>query len=99
MKIVNGNAVFDYIAGYTLSLHGIYLDAVYGGEYEKKGNILMKKCLLISNGILVGQLAENFLLNEKAKKYIHIENGEILCDQLFNKGSLLDSYFREIYIK
>ena len=93
------NVVFHFIAGYTLSLHGIYLDAFYGEPYEKKGIALMKKCFQISNGTLVGKLAENFLLNEKAKKYIYMENAKVLCDQLFNKGSLLDSYFRAIYIK
>lgn len=94
-----GNAAFDFIAGYTLSLSGIYLDAFYGVNYEKKGIILMEKCLQISNGTLIGQLAENFLLNEKSKKYIYMENCKSICDQLFDKGSLLDSYFREIYIK
>lgn len=93
------NAEFDFIAGYTLSLDGIYLDSLFGEKYEEKGIVLMKKCLQISNGSLVGKLAENFLLNEKTKKYIYIDNGRMLCDKLFNKGSLLDSYFREMYIK
>lgn len=92
------NPVFDFIAGYSLCISGIYIDSRYGG-YEQKGIELMNKCLEYSNGDTVGKLAQNFLLNEKSKKYKKLENGIVICKELFNNGSLLDLYFWEIYAK
>ena len=55
---------FNFIAGYTLSLHGYYINE----EYEKKGNLFIKNCINLSNNVLLQQLAENFLNNEYSAK-------------------------------
>lgn len=88
-----GDAFFNFIAGYTLSLHGLYINE----EYEKKGNLFIKRCLSISDDVLLQQLAKNFLMNEHSKKHIPVENGKTICEHLFNDRSLLDGYFNEIY--
>ena len=84
---------FNFIAGYTLSLHGYYINE----EYEKKGNLFIKNCINLSNNVSLQQLAENFLNNEHSKKYIPVRNGKAICAQLFSGSSLLDGYFNEIY--
>lgn len=84
---------FNFIAGYTLSLHGYYINE----EYEKKGTLFIKNCINLSNNVLLQQLAENFLNNEHSKKYIPVRNGKAICAQLFSSSSLLDGYFNEIY--
>ena len=84
---------FNFIAGYTLSLHGYYINE----EYEKKGTLFIKNCINLSNNVLLQQLAENFLNNEHSKKYIPVRNGKAICAQLFSGSSLLDGYFNEIY--
>ena len=48
------NPIFDFIAGYSLSLHGIFLDSVFGGKYEKEGIRLIKSCLELSKDISLG---------------------------------------------
>ena len=55
---------FNFIAGYTLSLHVYYINE----EYEKKGNLFIKNCINLSNNVLLQQLAENFLNNEYSAK-------------------------------
>lgn len=84
---------FNFIAGYTLSLHGYYINE----EYEKKGTLFIKNYINLSNNVLLQQLAENFLNNEHSKKYIPVKNGKEICMQFFNGNSLLDEYFYEIY--
>ena len=85
--------IFNFIAGYTLSLHGFYISE----EYEKKGNQFVKTCLYLTKNTLLQQLAENFLNNEYSNKYKPLKNGKEICEQFFNGESLLDHYFNEIF--
>ena len=87
------NAYFNFIAGYTLSLHGFLINE----EYEKKGIIFMKRCFDLADSSILQQLAENFLKNEKSPQYIPLNNGKAICAQLFKRDSLLGGYFNEIY--
>lgn len=84
---------FNFIAGYTLSLHGFYISE----EYEKKGNQFVKTCLKLTKNTLLQQLAENFLINEYSNQYKPLKNGKEICEQFFNSESLLDKYFYEIF--
>ncbi|HBF86448.1 MAG TPA: hypothetical protein DDW54_02075 [Clostridiales bacterium] len=93
------NPVFDFIAGYSLSLHGMYLDFAFERKYEKEGLKLMKKCVELSKDISLGKVAENFLINAKSRKRVPLENGDKICKELFNGDSVLDKYFSEIYAK
>ena len=57
----------------------------------------MRSCLDLARDVFLRQLAENFLLNEHTKKYVAVQNGKAICEQLFCGSSLLDRYFWEIY--
>ena len=85
--------LFNYIAGYTLSLHGIYIN----DRYEAEGSRLMKLCSSLAKDTNLKQLADNFLLNEYAEHYTPICNGELICSQFFDGKSLLDEYFNELF--
>ena len=87
------NPFFNFIAGYTLSLHGFYINE----EYERKGHVFMKNCLDMSNNLMLKNLSENFLKNERSPKYIPLKDGRAICTQLFKGESLLDRYFNKIY--
>ncbi len=87
------DSYFCFIAGYTLSLHGFYINE----EYEKKGNRLIQACLNSTSDALLRQLAENFMMNERSIHYIHVKDGKSICERFFNGKSLLDGYFNRIY--
>ena len=84
---------YCYVAGYTLSLHWMYL----GKEYEHKGNEFMQKCYdAISNKNLIA-LAQNFLDNSvPGSRYKKLRNARQICATLFPSDSKLDDYFRKI---
>lgn len=87
------NPIINFIAGYTLSLHGFYISE----EYERKGPLVMQKCYDMSENLMLKDLAENFLNNNKSAEYIPLERGDEICACFFNGSSLLDNYFNEIY--
>lgn len=92
----SNNDKFCYIAGYTLSLHGLYISE----EYEKNGLMLIKKCFEICEDNNLKTLAQNFIENENNyKKYKPLKNSLIIIKDLFPNNSMLDIYFREIYLK
>ena len=95
--IFRENPYFNFIAGYTLSLHGFYLDIEYKTNYRNDWEMFMRKCKNISDGLPISLLAENFLLNNNRKKYIKHTVDVSSIRQLFSNGSLLDNYFRELY--
>ena len=84
---------FNFIAGYTLSLHGYYI----GEEYENKGSQFLKACLSLTSNDLLQQMAENYLINEHSDSYTPVKNRKSICARFFNGKSLLDKYFNEIY--
>ena len=84
---------FNFIVGYTLSLHGCLIAL----EYEEKGHHFMVNCFNLSDNAMLRQLAENFLMNEHAESYIPVKNAKAICAQLFDGKSLLDEYFNNIY--
>lgn len=87
------NSFFNFIAGYTLSLHGFFIS----GEYERKGKEFLERCLALSDDLMVRRLAENFLENEKSKQYIPLKDAKIICRHFFCGNSLLSQYFMDIY--
>lgn len=87
------DSFFCFIAGYSLSLHGDYISE----DYEKMGHQFINSCAGWADDVFIQQLAENFLMNEHSDKYIPINSGKTICEQLFNGDSLLDRYFNEIY--
>lgn len=91
--VAHNNPFFNFIAGYTLCMHGFLINDCY----ERKGPVYMKKCLDSSDNVMLQQLAKNFLDNEKSSQYTPVKEGKTICAQLFNGESLLDEYFREFY--
>lgn len=92
------NSKLFFVAGFTLSMHGFYIDSHYGEtKYGEKGIELLKMCLAGAREENVGKLAENFLLNEKSKKTIFLKDHLEVCNALFCNKSLLDEYFIEFY--
>lgn len=83
---------FNFICGYTLFLHGFFINV----EYEKMGMMFMKNCLKLSNGT-IKLLANYFLKNTSKRKYVVLENNVEICEDLFDGNSLLERYFFEIY--
>lgn len=83
---------FYYVAGYTLSISGLWIDE----SYEKRGSLYVRKSLELTDCTLLQQLANNFLLNEFSKKYTRLCNSKEICASFFNGKSLLDKYFVEI---
>lgn len=92
-QVASDNPFFNFIAGYTLSLHGFFINE----EYEKRGTLFMENCLARSDNLMLRNLADNFLQNEKSSQYIPLKDGKAICAQLFKGESLLDEYFNEIY--
>lgn len=85
LKNYTNNERFDYVAGYILYLHWIYL----GGEYEGIGWKLIQKCSEISKDRNIKILALHFL---KQNKLSDVN----LIKILFPSKSELDQYFRLI---
>lgn len=86
---------FCYIAGYTLSLHGFYINE----NYEQIGLTFMKKCFEISTTKEIKVLAEYFIQNAIKRKKLNQSAINEACQNLFPTDSILDSYFKEIYMK
>ena len=97
LKFYPNDPYFNFVGGYTLSLHGFFFDAEYGGKWEDQGKILMQKCYSLSKNLPINRLAENFLLNDKSKKHIPLKGGESICSELFSGKSLINQYFYQIY--
>ena len=86
---------FNFIAGYTLGLHYVYI-SVYRSD-QKEYIKFMAKAAQQSINLEIKLLAKNFIANEKSHSYIYLNNNDIIYS-LFPSGSLLDIYFRRIYL-
>lgn len=83
---------FCYIAGYTLSLHGIYINS----EYEKKGLQLMSHCEEVAISPAIKRLAQIFIEKSKRKKVTLSAQEKEIIQELFPSESMLDNYFKQI---
>ena len=86
---------FNFLAGYTLGLHYIYIGAYRRDEKEYLK--FMAKAAQQSADLKIKLLAENFIANEKNHTYIYLNDNEVVYS-LFPSDSLLDIYFRQIYL-
>lgn len=89
------NPCFNFIAGYTLGLHYVYI-SVYRSD-QKEYIKFMAKAAQQSINLEIKLLAKNFIANEKSHGYIYLNNNDIIYS-LFPSDSLLDIYFRQIYL-
>lgn len=88
------NPYFNFIAGYTLLLHGFYIDAVL----KKTGANLIEKCQKLAAPSLRA-IADCILKNERAKNSNPLKNSRQICEELFGGGCLLDKYFFELFTR
>ena len=89
------NEKICFVLGYTLDLHGFCIDE----SYCKKGKELMKRCFEITTTNEIKILVERFLLNPKKQKALNQSKINDACKKLFPTDSILDSYFKKIYMK
>lgn len=93
----NSNSSFNFIAGYTLYLHGFLIDKKFDSNYENLSIELMKKCSNQIDKSNINKVALQFLQALKKKKYTFIKISKDILQDLFSGGSLLEKYFIEIY--
>ena len=86
---------FYFIAGYTLLLHGFYIDD-YSKNSELTGINLLKKAVN-TNNIELQELVNLILKMQMQKKYKPLKMDKKVLEKLFNHGSLLEQYFIELY--
>lgn len=91
------NPYFAFIAGYTLTLHGFYLDDKFQGKYRVKGEMLMHKCLNLAEGTRLKKFASHFLKMNSAKKYVPLKADKKILQKLFGSESLVGRYFIKLY--
>ncbi len=91
------NPYFAFIAGYTLTLHGFYLDDKFQGEYQIKGEMLIYKCLDLAEGTRLKKFASHFLKMNNVKKYVPLKADNKILQKLFGSESLLGQYFIKLY--
>lgn len=86
---------FCFIAGYSLLLHGFYIEK-YKHNNEQTGIDLLKK----ANGSTADALKEivNIVLErQKKKRYKQLKVKHEVLEQIFHGDSLLGKYFKELY--
>lgn len=84
---------FCFIAGYTLLMHGFYISN-YRRNSEEKGKELLS--LAARNNENIGEIANLIIVMNSQKKY-EPNKYKLKYNNLFNNGSLLDNYFKELY--
>lgn len=95
-KYVNNHSTC-FILGYTLLLHGFLLQQ-YKNNCEIIGLSLINEASK-SNNIYIQELAEHIIYLDKSKKIRVLVNYDKICNELFNNGSLIENYFKEILNK
>lgn len=88
------NEYVCFILGYTLYLHGIYIDV----NYEEKGKELIERCHKISTTKEIKILSDYLYLESKERKKINQYDMNEACYKLFPTTSILDSYFKMIFL-
>ena len=91
----NDTPSFCFIAGYTILLHGFYIDK-YKDSYEEFGLSIIKK-ILYSNDYLLKKIVNIILEYQAQKKYKPLKLNQELISKIFIGDSMLDKYFREIF--
>lgn len=100
---VGANLFFNFIAGYTLSLHGFLISA----EYEKKGSAYLRSLMTLAEGTQFQAIAQHAYdtskrtrkKHRKAERKKQLENRRVICKEFFWGKSLLDIYLTEIFTR
>lgn len=88
-------ASFCFIAGYSLLMHGFYIEK-YKYNYEQIGLGLLKKANNSTNDNLK-EVVNVILEHSKQRKYKPLKVKHEVLEQIFHGDSLLEEYFKELY--
>ena len=89
------NPVFCFIAGYSLLMHGFYLDK-YKINYQQVGIELLNKSINFADKNLQ-EVVNVILKHSKQRKYKPLKIKHEVLEQIFHGDSLLEEYFKELY--
>ena len=90
---------FCFIAGYTLALHGFFIEGEAHVDQEERGYSLMKKCLKTANDDILKEVSDCFLKRRNATNIGSFGLKEDRLKLLFDTDSLIDKYFIRIFSK
>lgn len=82
-----------FICGYTLSLHGFFLEKTY----EQKASLFIKQSLENCKDESLFELIKTFQAMSNQKKYKPLKISDKYLMDLFDTNSLIGKYFIEIY--
>ncbi|GEM_PF-4299212 len=87
---------FCFIAGYSILMHGFYIEE-YKDNYEQVGLDLLQK---VNNSITdnLKEIVNIIFEYQKQKKYKPLKVKHEVLEQIFHGDSLLEEYFKELYI-
>lgn len=86
---------FCLIAGYTLLMHGFYID-----EYRKNSELIalqMLKYAMNASDLNIKEFSKCILKLQQQKRYKPIKLHQEVFNALFYNDSLLENYFRHLY--
>lgn len=89
------NPNFCFVAGYSLLMHGFYIEE-YKNNYEQLGISVLKK-VIDSNEFNLKEVVNIIFEYQKQKKYKPLKIKQEVLEQVFDKDSLLEKYFTELY--
>lgn len=88
---------FCFIAGYTLALHGFFIDGGTNADQEELGYSLIKKCQQTTDNDTLKDVSACFLKRRWVKKIVSSGLKEDRLKLLFDTDSLIDKYFIRIF--
>lgn len=89
------NPGFCFIGGYSLLMHGFYLEE-YKTNHQQVGLDLLKK-LNNSTDDNLKEIVNIIFEYQKQKKYKPLKVKHEVLEQIFHGDSLLEEYFKELY--
>lgn len=89
------NSGFCFIAGYSILMHGFYLDE-YKMNYQQVGIELLNKAIHSADKNLQ-EVVNVILKHSKQRKYKPLKVKYEVLEQIFHGDSLLEEYFKELY--
>lgn len=95
LKEYNNDPRFCFIAGYTILLHGFYIES-YRLNYESLGLELLTKASITSDPYLK-EISCLFIDRQHRKKHTPIGINRDILLHIFSNDSLLEKYFIEVF--
>ncbi len=94
-KMFHNEPSFNFIAGYSLMMHGFYIEE-YKNNYEQIGLDMLNKVKNSADQNLK-EVVNIIFEYQKQKKYKPLKIKQEVIKQIFGGDSLLEKYFIELY--